>query len=285
MNEFVVDSSKDAVIISAPKRAKRPKITHGEKKPNPFAKGNEKMTPETTHALPNVKNWRVRCFENAFPIVSPKQKAFGHHEVIVETPKETELFQDYSKEQCLLVFKAWKNRFSELSKKKGVRSVFLFKNHGKLAGASIPHEHSQIIALPFLPSLIESEYAHFDLHPGFYDSLLKDAVLENKFFALVPAKYGRFPHEFWVISKKKKRNLLELSDEEGLALVQLLQKGVSKLWSFCQDYIFAFHQRIDGDFRLHVEVYPRSNVWAGLEYGAGVIVRSTSTKQTRKLLK
>ncbi|MFH1779518.1 MAG: DUF4931 domain-containing protein [Candidatus Micrarchaeota archaeon] len=295
MVEFVLDESKSELIISNPKRSKRPKLTHGEKKPNPFAKGSESLTPPTVFALPNAKNWRVRCFRNAFPALKPEKAfkgipgvGFGFHEVIVETPSETELFQDYDARQALLVFKAWKNRYAELLKKKGVKSVLLFKNHGKLAGASIPHEHSQIIAFPFIPPLLNREYFNFDWFKGnkkdFYEELVKKhSVVSNKSFALVVSENARFPNEFWVVCKKKKANLKELSDSEGLDLVKLLQFGVTRLWPFTQDYIFAFHQREEKDFRLHVEVYPRNNVWAGVEYGSGVIIRSSSPQQTRKL--
>jgi len=53
---FARDESKNALVIVASKRSKRPRV-FGKKKICPFDFGNEKLTPPTRLALPDEKNY------------------------------------------------------------------------------------------------------------------------------------------------------------------------------------------------------------------------------------
>ncbi|MFH0923043.1 MAG: DUF4931 domain-containing protein [Candidatus Micrarchaeota archaeon] len=279
---YAKDETKNELVITASKRAKRPKV-FGKKKVCPFDAGNEKLTPPAVLALPNEKKWLVRVFENAFPALSRDKRfsgipgpAFGDHEVIVETNKHKDLFQNLSYHQTVMVFEAYKTRYAELMKKPGVKSVFLFKNHGKTGGASIEHEHSQIMAFPFVyPTLDSEEQAVAKSRHCPYCAMLKKkkTVFENKHFACVIPEGSRFPYETWLIAKRHVNAIDKLSDAEGEVLVMSLQEIIRRFYPLSPDYVIAFHSS-KKNFHFHVEVYPRASVLAGAELGAGVTINS-----------
>ena len=130
MIEFRQDPLKKTIVIISGARAKRPFVFDVPKGSCFFCKGMEFTTPPTTFALPDEKNWKVRCFRNAFPILSQEEKfvehevgereyyyatGFGEHEVIVESDDHAKLFQQLSDDELKNVWKAYCNRFEALS--------------------------------------------------------------------------------------------------------------------------------------------------------------------------
>ncbi len=271
---FLEDPTKKIKVAFSSSRSKRPH------RPTqcPFCKGSEHVTPPTTFALP-ASDWKVRCFRNAFPIVYGRD---GDHEVIVETPVHSELFEDLSPEQLALVFQAYQDRFKALSSRKNAKYVLLFKNFGVGSGASIPHEHSQVLSFPFVPEMIQSEAKSGKT----LDGLLKQpALLENRFFKAVCPPFSRFAHEAWIAAKDPGRRFENFSGDEGAALLSMLQQIVRKSKKFAPDYTVAYHAAPPGKkMRFHAEIYPRKAVWGGVELGAGVIVNfKPAAKALREL--
>ncbi len=149
--------------------------------------GNEHMTPPAVLVyLPNDggikkdkdqngtrhKNWLIRCVPNLFPAFTPPMKnsqstaegkaftevnANGHHEVLVESPKHDDHLGVASLPQVTHVVNAYIDRLRELSQKPYVKYVSIFRNHGLEAGASLSHAHSQIMATPIVPKIVEEE--------------------------------------------------------------------------------------------------------------------------------
>jgi UDPglucose--hexose-1-phosphate uridylyltransferase len=297
--QYDVDPTKGALVIVASSRSKRPKVQGQAAKPAcPFCPGFEQTTPPATLSLPKHGKWSVRAFENKFPILDPSKPfrgfkqgpAFGYHEVIVETAKHGQLFQDFSKSHLALVFEAWKDRFSKLSAKKGIKCTFLFANHGPKGGASIDHEHAQVTALPFVPPILAAEYAQQASTGGCeYCSLAankKFRVAENKTFAAVCIPYSRFAYETWIIPKKHKLSILDFDAREAEDLMELLARAIGRIYPSVPNYNMAFHQSSSaGKLHFHIEIYPRKDTWAGLELGAGVIVNTSDWRNTLKTLK
>lgn len=303
--EYRKDDGKGQLIVFSTERGKRP-VVYGEKKPAcPFCKGNEGLTPPTTFVLPEEKDWKVRCFRNLFAIVKPEGQfkagafpaaGYGDHEIVVETDNHTEFFQNLEEEQLMLVLKAYKHRLAELALTKGIKYVLLFKNHGRAAGASIEHEHAQVIALPFVPPLVASEAEHaakFARETGecYHCMLLegeakRNKVVQNDSFVAFCPSFARFPMEFWIMPRKHRRSLLELSSAEGRDLMLILRDMIARLYANSSDYVVAFHNAPDGsDMHFHIEVYPRTSVWGGVELGGGLIVNSKDEKQALEALR
>jgi UDPglucose--hexose-1-phosphate uridylyltransferase len=307
--EYRRDEGKDALIVFSTERAKRP-VVRGEKeeKACPFCKGSERLTPPTTFALPGEKDWRVRSFRNLFAIVKPEGQfrkgrfptaGYGEHEVIVETPNHGELFQSFDEKQLALVFKAYKHRLAELALADGVEYVTLFKNHGAAAGASIEHEHAQVLGLPFVPPLLAKEAEHADRYQeergACYHCLLlegegkRNQVLQNTSFRAFCPSVARFPMEFWLVPRQHKGSMLEFTDREAKDFMLLLRETLARLQPHHADYVVAFHNAPAGSkLHFHAEVYPRRgapHVWAGLELGSGVIVNSRDEREAAQLLR
>ena len=97
------------------------------------------------------------------------------------------------------IITAYKKRFIEVSSQFEKQLVIIFKNHGKRAGASLDHSHSQLVAIPFVPEYIRHKIAESQKYFGEYgrcvycDILKHEAeakkriICENqKFIALAP---------------------------------------------------------------------------------------------------
>ncbi|MFH0713172.1 MAG: DUF4931 domain-containing protein [Candidatus Micrarchaeota archaeon] len=276
---IIQEITKGITIISAGKRNARP---HVKSKIHlcQFDPGNEKVTTKTLFEIDQNTKWVTRVFENLYPAL-PKD----HHEVIVETAKHDEQFEKISSKQLAEIFQTYVNRYIALSKKPGVKYVFLMKNHGREAGASIPHEHSQILALPFVPEFIASE---FNLKGKciFCQTAKQNIVFQNEKFAVVRPSFARFPLECWVIPKQHLEDFTEFDNKTALLLMQALQESVKGLKHKTESYNFAFHNSFrNGKVHFHVEVYPRTDIHAGLELGTGTIINAMDVKKALAILK
>ncbi|MFA5246961.1 MAG: galactose-1-phosphate uridylyltransferase [Candidatus Micrarchaeia archaeon] len=300
--EFRKDPLKGTLVVVANERALRPSDPHFS---CPFCKGAEKTTPPTKLALPNEKKWVIRCFDNAFAIVKPRGKfkppkdcdffytspAYGEHEVIVESPDHHQLFFEIKDPAHLaMIFKAYQERFAVLSKRKATKYVHLFKNHGRQAGASIEHEHSQIISLPMVPENvqkeIDNEAAYKKKHGKclICDLLTRESVniiLQNESFTVLCPSFARFPFEAWIISREHKKSITDFNEFEGSQYMQVLRTAIEAVSGVSRDYNIVYHNGIAGeDSHFHAEIYPRPNVWAGLELGTGIIVNTKTEKES-----
>lgn len=297
--QYIVDPTKGTIVVIASKRSSRPNVHSQAVKPAcPFCPGFEHTTPPATYLMPKRGAWKVRAFENKFAILQHSKPfrgvalgpAYGYHEVVVETAKHGQLFQDFSQEHLGLVLDAWKDRYSKLSRKKGVKCVYLFANHGPKGGASIDHEHAQITALPFVPPILAAEYAQqAKSSKCIYCGLASDSkvvLAQNESFAVVCPPYSRFALETWVIPKRHLPDLPSLDAHEGRDLMEILALVVSRLYPSVPNYNFAFHQSCStGKLHFHVEIYPRKDVWAGLELGTGLIVNTSDSQGALSALK
>ena len=95
-----------------------------------------------------------------------RMNGIGAHEVIIETPLHDRRMKDLSDAELTEVLFAFKARILDLRNDLRFRYILLFKNQGQLAGASLDHAHSQLIALPVVPRQvveeIEGARRHYD---------------------------------------------------------------------------------------------------------------------------
>jgi UDPglucose--hexose-1-phosphate uridylyltransferase len=267
------------------------------------------------------KNWLVRCIPNLYPAFSPPRQpedetqimksecfgsAIGHHEVIIESPNHDEDPADAELPQLELVIKACIDRLRELSAKPYVKYVSIFRNYGQEAGASLSHAHSQIIATPMVPSIIQEELeaskAFYDKHGKcvFCDIIEKEVkgprfVLENNDF-IVFAPYASInPMAFWIMPKKHAPSILDLTRPEVSAFAQTLKASLKALKDLVNDppYNYGFHLAINKEakdhYHWHLEVYPKLSIWAGFEISTGTYINTitpeTAADSLRKAIK
>jgi len=331
-NELRKDYLLDRWVVIATERGRRPTdFAKQRKEPAatsvcPLCPGNEHMTPpavliyrksngkiakdKDTDDLRH-KNWLIRCIPNLYPAFSPPQTpsdeahimksdsfgcAIGHHEVLVESPNHDEDPADADLPQLTHVINAYVDRLRELSAKPYVKYVSIFRNHGLEAGASLSHAHSQIIATPFVPTIIEKEIAasrnfwNQNEKCVFCDIIQRESksprlVLDNEHFVVFAPYASVHPMEFWILPKKHDVNLLNLTGTETKAFAETLRASLKALKDLVNDppYNFGFHLSINRDaenwYHWHLEVYPRLAIWAGFEKSTGTYI-NTVTPET-----
>ncbi|MBU1197214.1 DUF4931 domain-containing protein [Candidatus Micrarchaeota archaeon] len=294
VQEFRKEQTKNMVVLVASGRSKRPRV-FGKKAACPFCRGAEHTTPPTTFALPNPAQWNVRAFRNAFGLVSPqtyrpfrngRAPAYGEHEVIVENDEHGRYFPSFSSQELARVYEAYAHRYHALKKRKHVKHVLLFKNHGRKAGASIEHEHAQIISLPFVPQLVENETRHAGHLIRKIKEEKQNVVFENDWAYVWCPSFSRFSYEMWIVPKKNVPSLMDYAERESRVLMKTLQQCIRKLETISDSYnVLFFESPKRTPLQAHVELFPRRSDWAGLELGGGIIVNSKEPREAARELR
>jgi UDPglucose--hexose-1-phosphate uridylyltransferase len=171
-------------VIIANERAARPSdFPKGEPEAAPsatcpFCEGREGATPPEIAAVrrpgtgPNTPGWQVRVVPNKYPALRiegttdvtvdglfERMGGVGAHEVIVETPDHAVHPALMRPDQLASVLWMYRERYCDLDRDPRFKYLLLFRNHGRQAGASLAHPHSQLIALPIVPKRAEEELA------------------------------------------------------------------------------------------------------------------------------
>ena len=76
----------------------------------------------------------------------------------MNTPQPVSSLADLSLEQLTTAMDAWRERMRAHS---GAAYVHVIVNEGREAGASLPHTHAQLYALPFVPAAVARERERF----------------------------------------------------------------------------------------------------------------------------
>ncbi|MEK6984290.1 MAG: DUF4931 domain-containing protein [Nanoarchaeota archaeon] len=260
-----------------------------------FCPGNEHLTPPEIGRVEYKGNWRMRWFLNKFPAVEKKENAkiaskkfyseggsYGIHEVIIETPHHKSQLADLPVGQIRDLLAVYKIRIKELSKLNHIKYVEIFKNHGKDAGTSLIHSHSQVTALPQIPSLIAEEaYASKKYKKCPYcdiikiESKSKRKIFETKNVIVIAPFASRFNYEAWVFVKRHKKSMEELEENELQDLALALKKILVKLKKINASYNFFMHYSPEKEnLHFHIEITPRIATWGGFEISTNATINS-----------
>ena len=130
----------------------------------PFCPGNEAMA-ETVARVDRQGDWGVRAVKSIAPLLSPteeKRKAgdhmrysisgFGYHEVVIEHPDHNQWLWKQTTDQVSDVFGMIRDRYVAIASDERVELIVPFKNHGRSAGTSLLHPHTQIVGAPIMAS-------------------------------------------------------------------------------------------------------------------------------------
>jgi len=296
----------------------------------PLCPGNEHMTPPAVLAYLSSngeirkerdqnglrhKDWLVRVIPNLYPAFTPPteenvmlkespvlKRAVGHHEVFVESPCHDEHPGAARVSQLVHVINAYLDRLTALSAKPYVKHVTIFKNHGREAGASLSHTHTQLIATPLVPTLIEEEleasknYWNKNRECLLCDVMKRETagprfIWENNSFVVFAPWASVNPLEFWVLPKRHQSNMLDMSGSEVEGLAEAMRVCLGGLRSLLNNppYNFGFHTLLSEDakgcYHWHLEVYPRLAIWAGFEKSTGMFINMISPEDAATELK
>jgi len=305
MGELRKDYILDRWVIIATERGKRPhQFVSEDKDEKPevdfFARGNEDKTPpEMFRHDDDNGEWSLRVFPNKFPAVKAEGNyniethnkfytfaaAFGDHEVLVETPDDRQLW-DLSVDEIKRTLDGYVEVYNRLKEKEGVKYVQIFKNHGKKAGTSIVHSHSQIIAYNVVPGVVveEVEANKANGSCAYCEIIEREKgsdrrCFENDNFVAFTPYASRFPFEIMVFPKAHLKTLEECNLD---ALAEIMKKILEKLKSLNASFNYMLHYAPTGeDLHFHIEILPRLSTWAGFEFN-GTIINAMPPEEAAK---
>lgn len=287
MSELRKDYLLDRYVIIAKERGKRPNdFVHkgGEKEEEGggmcfFCPGNEHTTPPEISRVAENDKWVIRNFPNKFP-------ATKWHEIIVETRTHGKELSELSVERIVKVFEVYAERVKEIKRDSDVKYVLIFKNKGKIAGASLEHSHTQVIGLEILPTLVQrkvkasKEYKKKRGSCPYCDIWKKEIkserrVFEDSYTAAFTPYASRFPFEIWLMPKRHAGNIDELTKEELYSFAETLKKILMRLNKSLNQPPYNYYLHIapdDEDLHFHLVLFPRLSKLAGFEFGSEIVI-------------
>ncbi|MDD5209629.1 MAG: galactose-1-phosphate uridylyltransferase [Elusimicrobiales bacterium] len=307
-------------VIMASERGLRPNefLAAGEEAGYacPFCAGNESLTPPTLYSLPGKDGWRLRVVSNKYPALVPggspagrsegiytSMDALGVHEVVIETPEHGRPLEELPAEAVSDVLKTFMLRVKEIKKDPRIKHVLIFKNHGRNAGASLLHPHSQIIAMPMAPLRVTQELdgaAAYHKERGtcvYCDmtaaelSFKKRVVAENSSFLAVTPYASCFSFEILILPKKHLSHFEDMPEAMAPALAEVLKTAIDKLAASLPDlsYNLIVHtmpvQEPEAThYHWHIEITPKLTRVAGFEWGTGFYINTVSPEEAARIL-
>lgn len=288
----------------------------------PFCEGNEHLTPEAVYSRRRASTdagWSVRVFPNKFPILMPNDSslqveksgvyqrmsgASGRHYVLVESGQHDVGLHSQDILDVAEVLYAYRTMMQDLKRDPQIAYVQIFKNEGALAGASLEHPHSQLVAMPFVPAKVAEELAtahdYYALHGAciFCDMLKQElsekvrVVAENDHFISFCAYAPNSAFETWIMPKSHESNFEDLSTAHLMSLAELLRKTLVAQQRYLGGpaynlMLMTSPVKSSGSRSYHwrLEVAPQLSMIAGLERGAGVHVVTTTPENAAAALR
>jgi UDPglucose--hexose-1-phosphate uridylyltransferase len=327
MSELRKDPVVDRWVIIANERSKRPNATAPTIKPDsdelcPFCAGHELETPPEVLAYrddsicANSSGWRVRVVPNKYPALAsvrdiprPADSPYramaglGAHEVIIESPTHCLSMAELSERQVEDVLRAYQQRLIALQDDPRWQSIIIYKNEGNAAGATLAHVHSQLLALPLVPSEVAREWralvAHHDvtgrcLYCEMVDNERTDRrriVIESAAFMGFCPFASRFPFEIWVMPKKHSPFFHTLGNDELRQLAFMLGQSLQRLAGTVDAPLnFVLHsaplkEAKREHYHWHLEILPRISKIAGFELASGYYINTEAPESAARRLR
>ena len=327
-------ASKDWVVI-ATGRAKRPEMFKKEKEtrirppkkdcffcnintqrmPTAILFNGKKIFLELDGKVPN--NWTAISIPNKYPAFVPAQElnekikggiyqtvnAVGYHEVVIT--------KDHDKHLALMtagqvkeVIDIYQDRSLELAKKPFVNYVAIFHNHGKEAGASVYHPHSQIVTIPMIdPDLkkaLSNSQRYFKKQGKcLYCEMLKweskvkeRIVFENKDFVAICPFASKAAFQVIISPKKHSAYFDQITEKQKENFAQILRISLYKIYKGLNNpsYNFYIHTapcsgKDYPSYHWHLTILPKTSIYAGFELGAGIEVSTIEPEKAAAYLR
>ena len=333
MPELRIDPLTGLRTIVASDRVRRPgggwripAPTRPDPESDPFLEGHEDRTPPEVFALrPNGGSadgpgWTVRVVPNLYPSLAsaddaeagavrdpltsgrgepdlfPAKPAVGANEVIVNGPGPAGSLLDLEPAQVEIAMDVWRERIRAHD---SFAYVHVSLNEGPDAGASLPHTHAQLYALPFVPAAIARERerftAYWDRTQGrnLLEDLLQEEVrrrervvaIDTEAVALCPFA-SRVPFQLQVIPRRARARF----EDDGPLAAGLLHRALGLLRTALGE-LPPFNlwvrtaPRGAEHFCWRIDLLPRLTQLAGLEMGTGVNLNVLAPERAAEVLR
>ena len=290
---------------------------------DPFLEGHEDQTPPELYARrpdggdPNGPGWTVRVVPNLYPALGEgdpevtedplargrgepslfaSRPAVGAHEVVINAPQAVGSLLELDPAQLEAAMDVWRERMRAHD---GAAYVHVIVNEGREAGASLPHTHAQLYALPFVPQAVARERERFTAYSDRTHgrNLLEDLVQEEvrlrerlvsydpEAVAICPFA-SRVPFQLQIIPRVP-RARFEDAGPVGAALLHevlgRLQRALGALPPL--NLWVRTAPRGAQYFCWRIDVMPRLTHLAGLELGAGLNLNVLPPERAAELLR
>ncbi len=220
---------------------------------------------------------------------------FGAHEVVIETPHHDKKMCDYSMNEFKDYFLIIANRFNDLKKDSRIKYIQFFKNSGVNAGASIAHEHSQILALSYIPKSVRLIIErNLDYKREHFRSIITDLIDEelrlNKRVVAVNAEYvafcpyaSLFPFEVIIAPLTDIDRFESLSGYSELS--SIFRRVFRSLYATIGDFSFNMYlHNIEGG-RFYFDITPRIYQVGGFELSTNMFINPVLPEEAAERLR
>ncbi len=316
-------------VIFSPERKVRPQFYLGDggdvllPENCPFCEGNELMTPPEVYAVrdrgarANGVGWRLRVVPNKYPALRvegsldksgegfyDKMNGVGAHEVVIETSSHVRGLDELGVSEVAEIFLTFKRRILDLKRDVRFRYIQVFKNHGRLAGATIPHPHSQIVALPVVPfrlrEMLDTAGGHFGVRERcmFCDIIHheegygKRVLVENGDFIAIAPFASRLPFELEIYPRVHGAVYEDISDELVGSLAVIVREVVGMVNRVLEGpaynlmlYNSPFGESCGDYFHWHIGLVPVLTGTGGFELGTYTYINPTPPEEVVEVLK
>jgi UDPglucose--hexose-1-phosphate uridylyltransferase len=265
----------------------------------PFCPGHERLTPPPIREVKDASGaWSIRVFHDRAPIflvegqedrraegMFDRMNPVGAHEIVVETPQHGVTMSQLPAEQIARSITVYRERLLDLKRDIRFRYVSVYKDQGPAIAGEHGHCHSQVLASPVLPQLMELEFrssrAHFlNKERCIYCDCIQQEIVEEKrivdrnanFIAFCPFA-SRSPYEMWVLPMQHSSSFDgDLADPARvLALASFLKTCLQRIERISTVLHFVIHtapnleahkltedwwRTLPDNFHWHIELNP-----------------------------
>jgi UDPglucose--hexose-1-phosphate uridylyltransferase len=304
-------------VIIAPKRSNKGKL---KLEHCPFCCLDEQEEPVLIYNKGKIvytkESWTTIVIPNKFPVMEPYVKnssetkdryvtikSPGLHELVISSDHEKDIANLTIPRICE-VLSCYQDRIMTHKKNKDVSYVFVFQNHGPIAGASQKHPHSQIITLPFIDRELKSiinESKKFSkehgecLHCWMIKRELKDGeriVFENDSFVAYIPFAPKFLYQVVLTPKTHMPRFEDITEEQKKELAEafkfITKQYEKKLGDPCYNS-YLHNTPCDGKdyeyFHWYFVFMPRITNYAGFEISANMEIISSYPEDQAEVLR
>ena len=325
MSEYRQNFATKEWVIIAPKRSSRPSDVESAAPgaplhtPDscPFCPGHEQETGDEVLRYSDGSGWKLRVVRNKYSALIPthsvnreyhgrflKADSYGDAEVIIESPDHSAQLHEMSVEEIERILSAYRARAVAIGGMQNIAIVMIFRNSGPLAGTSLVHPHSQIIASPIIPPHIRDPFQKAALH---YDSFgtcvycdmvreeiaQKERIIEiNEHLVAFCPFASRTPFEMRIYPRRHAASFVWAGDEEIHAFASILRSTLRRMARLLDvpSYNFILRSAPIGDedvryLHWYFVFIPKISTPAGFEIGSGIYINSSTPEECASKLR
>jgi len=289
----------------------------------PFCPGHETMTPPEVLAYrapgtaPNTPGWWVRVVPNlyaAFRLEPDGQEhqdgrfwqrdAIGACEVLISSPDHRATTPLLPRRQVEEIVQSYVDRYRQHAQNPALEHVLVLYNHGRPAGASLEHPHSQLYAVSLVPPSFLDELAgarrfHEAHGECVFCRTLEDerqagarVIFENEAFTVFAPYAARTPFETWIMPRRHCASFGDLEANEKPAFAEALQLTLKGFYEGLNDPPFNYYIHsaplkadVSNLYHWHLELIPKLSTAAGFELGTGIWINVVKPEDSAAFLR